>query len=144
MRDVLTLKNGESIPEGFRIWFIQYDDDGNEIGRGVYHKSYVYSGTACNKARELYGDRKHFEYRVCVLNPFEDHYTTGKCEICGEEYDVRVHPSGFTVPSHVTVYRSKSDIFKNDSCVHDFYYECCDSCTNKVKNYIDSLKGETK
>lgn len=124
--------------ERLRIWFIEYDDNGNEIGRGVYYKSYAYYGTAKNIAEKLYGDRKKFKYGIGILSPFEKHYKTVKCWVCGKEYQVEMTSHGYCCNNHFHIH----DARENPGRRGYICASCCGDCIDSIKNHIESLKGE--
>ncbi len=126
----------------FRIWFIEYDEDGNEIGRGVYHKSYAYSGKAYSVARERYGDRKRFKYEIAPRNPWEKYYRDMYCGVCGSMYSApeNVHGLEFADRLWLTRYNEIGYVDRDIS----FSGHVCPDCSEKVHAFIESLRGEDR
>lgn len=121
----------------FRIWFIEYDDDGNEIGRGVYHKSYKYHGTAINVAKKYYGDNKRFKWDVAPSDPFVAHFKESICDICGRTYQEPVSSfNGRGTGGHIWI--SHERIY-GKPIIPSERFDACEECIMKVSEYIKEL-----
>lgn len=118
----------------YKIYFIEYDEAGNEIGRGVFARSYKYSGTAHRKAYEIYGDRKRFKYTVAQRDPWVDYFERCKCDVCNKEYDrPETHYAGDD-GYRIEIRRSK--YFDGTEYGRFMPYRICKECFDKIYNYI--------
>ena len=133
----------------FKIYFIEYDENGNEIRRDVHHgKIYKYQGTAWNAARKLYGDSKRYEFYICERAPWEEYSHEAVCELCGEHYAMREHMHGYDCGQRVYIsdHRHHADFYtRNDSRRYDRprrsdTYDVCPACYEKITNFINGLK----
>ena len=136
----------------YKIYYIQYDEDGNEIDRGVYHKEYKTFGMACNIARKNYGG--HQAHRIGVdgrplpffegqkyawivnwRDPFVEYHVEAKCDYCGKQYNRPQNYAGFDRGIHLELcdrakgYRHKDNLLGT----------LCPECAEKIKNFVKSL-----
>ena len=118
-----------------KIWYIEYDEDGNEIGRGVYNREYVRYGMARRVAHERYGDRKRYKYRIAPRDPWMNYNAILTCEVCGSEFVVEETLHGYSVRNSISIGAGNT----LDNYTHDDFTACPD-CIKKVRKYIDILK----
>ena len=123
----------------YRIWFIQYDENGNEIGRGVSVKEYVYYGMAQRAARTMYGGDKRIWYMVAQLDPWTEHYIECFCDICGYKYKKQVDSVFGMARGHIV--SNVDQTLKNRRRMRD-YHEVCMECFDKVSKFVDKLKAK--
>ena len=127
--------------EPLKIWYKHFDESGNEIGRGVYHKEYKTYGHACNMAKKMYGSKsqtpKTFEWAVCSRDPWINYYKEETCDICGKTFTIPESPNGITRPDHI-IARKYNDESRIDWDVSKRYVTCPD-CMSSVINHISSL-----
>jgi hypothetical protein len=124
----------------WRIWFEQYDDSGNLIGSGVYHKGYVYWGTAMNMADKLYGDKPNFDYKVATRNPWVEYTCQVTCGVCGKEYTTEEScDGGYPLTNYIDM-RDRSVGLRAGH--HN--YKPCPTCMALIKGFIENLKGEVE
>lgn len=115
----------------YRIWFKEYDEEGNEIGTGVFARSYKNYGNARRKKQEYYGDRKKYKAIVAKRNPFVDYHVEERCDICGGIYQRPVDADGHDQGNYL--YLKYSD--ENDGVIRIYRYICTD-CTNEIANFV--------
>lgn len=123
----------------FKIWFIQYDDDGNEIGRGVSTKEYVNWGTANHVARKRYDDMENIKYVIAQRDPWQEYYKECFCDICGYKYKRPESPVFGTDWGCVI---SRLDRCVNDRIPRHDYRKVCMECFDKIDKFIDDMKGK--
>lgn len=129
----------------FKIWYQTYDENGNVTGTGVYHKEYVYWGTAHNVARKQFGDMKNsglnIRWVIARLNPFVEHFADVVCELCGKTYTIPVDDDGHKRSKHGIHMYSRGAIppKKEHHRIYTQGYETCSDCIVKIKNFVDSL-----
>ena len=97
------------VNQKYKIYFIQYDDDGNEIGRGVFHREYVYMSRALTRAREYYGDRKRYTYVIAKRNPWDEYEGTYECCVCGKEFTAKQDSNGLYLGSRIYIHEMTND-----------------------------------
>lgn len=122
-------------PKPFKIWFEQFDENGNKIGEGVYHKEYISDDRAHKTAEKVYGDRKGIKYKVARLNPFVEHTERKVCSVCAKAHDVEVEP----VIEHV-ISNTISLSCRNPRRSYECYRHVCPECMNKIIKSIEKLK----
>ena len=131
----MRLYDKELVKERFKIWFIQYDEDGNEIGRGVHAHDYAYRGRAFTNAREYFGDRKKCKYVVAQRDPWKTYSRKVHCDICGRMYDCPENVHGALDNQYVHL---RKGVGRGMAPL----YVSCPDCTQKVADFIDSIRGE--
>lgn len=139
-----------------RIYYVELDEQGNEVGRGVHPKKYLYHGVACRTAEKLYGDRSRYVYEINWRDPFKVYYKTCQCDACGRTYEQITNPYGGECGSCLYIRKSYIPGTKLDRR-NKYYYQkqakeyeerrkntnhICDDCYEKIHNFIDSLKEE--
>lgn len=87
----------------YKIYFIQYDDDGKEIGRGVYHREYVYMSRALTIAREYYGDRNRYTYKIAKRNPWMEYTGIYECCVCRKEFTAKQNANGIYLGTRISI-----------------------------------------
>ena len=131
----------------WKIWYRQYDENGNQISSGVYCRDYVNYGSAIRAARKAYGDRQDIEYTIAIRYPWKEYTCDAVCEICGSGYSMLETNEGYpvyerinicglyeTVPvTPVGVLYPKPNLTKG--------YMACPECITRVYNFIESLKA---
>lgn len=122
--------------ETYKIYYRQYDEDGNEIGRGAHTKEYKTYGWAAREARLRFGDKgPYFKYRIGVRDPLERYSSTVTCNICGSQYSIEETYSGVALNSYIFI----RDRGLKGPEGRNMYYPCPE-CIEKVRNYINILK----
>ena len=133
----------------FKIYFIEYDKDGNEIRRGVHPgKEYRYMGNAWNAARKYYNDSQRFEIHICERTPWKIHTREVTCDLCGEQYTMKESRYGYGCGQSVYLsdYRHHADFYtRNDIRRYNRprrsdTYDICPTCYEKITNFINGLK----
>ena len=120
----------------YKIWYKQFDESGNEIGRGVYHKEYEYLGHASRYAREMYGKRKDIEYVVAWRDPWIDYHKIVHCDICGTVYNRPVCHEGWDKGDTVMLGNRTGSYSLGDG-VHR--YLICPGCASRVNDFVRDL-----
>jgi hypothetical protein len=127
----------------YKVWYKEYDENGNEIGEGVSTKEYKTYGHANNYAYKHYGDHKRFKYVVAFRNPFKEYTTTEPCGICGCDVVMKEHHYGQKFRNnHITISKIATSAKKVEGGNRRVYrsFTCCDDCFNKLMEFI----GEDK
>lgn len=115
-----------------KIYYKEFDSEGNEISSGVDDKEYINYGSAINRARKLYGDRKRFKFEVAWRDPWIEYTVPSTCACCGKNYERPVTHMGYDRSSYVSLIdRSKPREY--------FHGYICQDCYEKIKNFINSL-----
>lgn len=117
-----------------KIYYKEFDSEGNEISSGVDDKEYSNYGSAIRRARKLYGDRKRFKFEVAWRDPWIDYTVPSTCKCCGKNYERPVTHMGRDRSSYVSLIDCRK------TCEHFHGYICSD-CYEKIKNFINSLSG---
>lgn len=125
----------------FKIYYIEYDENGQEIGRGVYPKEYKDLGWAYNIARKHYGDRNRFKYSVAQRDPWVEYSRKSVCPICGKTYDRPESVNGNDRGMYIS-FRNRGKIACTDP--ENATLLTCPECFEKVHNYVDSLIVRTE
>lgn len=134
-----------------KIYYIQYDDEGNEIGRGVYHKGYKNLGNALRMGRKLYGpceilsggqfmpklNGQHYRWTVNWRDPWTEYHKESTCGCCGKTYDRPESASGFDRGWYVNV-EDRNDYYSR------LFKSICYECADKILDFVESLKEESK
>lgn len=124
--------NREVVGMPYRIWFRQFDDNGEMIGEGVYNKSYKCYGHAWNAAKKQYGDMDNISYRIGKQNPWVEHCEKVPCGLCGETFDVLVTSEGYGHTAHVSLGSYKQD--------RPIGADICPDCHDSIAGFIQSLR----
>ena len=117
-----------------KIWYREFDDNGNVIDSGTYHKEYEYYGNALRVAHKVYGTKKHVIYKVAMLDPFAEHFTEDTCDICGKTYNTHLTENGFVRHDHGIHMHSRGAIPPTE--FHTRYsqgYCTCPDCIIKIE-----------
>lgn len=131
--------NVDNLP--FKIWYKKFDDRGNEVASGVYHKEYKNYGSALNRARLEYGyDSLHqdgskatgFIARVCWRDPWVEYSREVECDICKKHYDCPENIDGILRPK--TIYCSDRMASRRHK-----EFMLCPECYDKITNFINGL-----
>ena len=124
----------------YRIWFKEYDENGNEIGTGVFARSYKNYGNARHKKQEYYGDSKRYKAIVAKRNPFENYYVEDHCDICGGIYQRPVDADGRDQGNDLYLkYRDE-----NDGVIRIHRY-ICEDCASEIANFaLQRLSTDAK
>ena len=125
----------------YRIWYRQYDANGNIIGEGCYHKEYVTYGHAYNRARTLYGDKEGVIFEVAKRNPWADYTCMHVCDLCGYRFNVKENCDGYSFAGSISI---GSIYGKNKEYPYIGIRSICLECRDKVVTFIDSLKKKEK
>lgn len=141
-----------------RIYYVELDEQGNEIGRGVHPKKYLYHGVAHRTAEKLYGDRSRYVYDINFRDPFKVYYEPCQCDACGRTYERIESTYGGKCGSYLHIRKSFMPATKLDMRSKEYYkkraeeydkirnrksgLDICDDCYEKIHNFIDSLKEE--
>ena len=117
----------------FKVYYKEFDSEGNEISSGIDSREYVNYGSAINRARNLYGDRSRFKYEVAWRDPWVEYTVPCICKCCGKTYERPV--------THMDIDRSNyvSLIDRNKPGKY-FHGYICPDCYEKIKCFINSLK----
>ena len=118
----------------FKVYYKEFDSDGNEIASGIDSREYVNYGSAINRARKLYGDRSRFKYEVAWRDPWVDYTENTVCKCCGKSYERPVTHFGYD-NSH-SLYLS--DRRNRRETINWFI---CPDCYEKIKQFINSLNA---
>lgn len=110
----------------FKIYYIKFDEIGNEIDRGVHPKEYKNRGCAYNAIRKLY-PRPEYEARIGFLNPFEEHFERVVCDCCGQEYDRELNSFGADKGHKVIFYALGS---------RGLHFKVCPKCAVDICKFI--------
>lgn len=131
----------------WHIWYTQYDDEGHEIGSGVYHKEYVNWGNACRVAEKMYADKPNMSYVVAMRNPWTVYTRVEKCDICGKEYTAYETNEGWPVRNRIDItWKGKPEICNSGGftrfprCAGE-YYKPCPACLTLVRGFIETIKA---
>lgn len=126
----------------YKVYYIEYDEDRNEIARGVDSKEYINYGNALNRARKLgYTDRNRYDYEVAWRDPWVEYSVNRKCEICGWGYRSPITHEGYGLDPRVHL----CDFDENGRARNKHNYRhVCPVCYGKITKFIDKLKGGQK
>lgn len=118
----------------FKIWYKEYDENGNEIGEGVSVKEYKTFGHAANFGAKHFGDRKRFKYKVAFRNPFKKYTAIEPCGICGCDVEIEEHHFGQKIRDNTVIISVRGD--------HRDYrnFTCCEDCLNKLMDLVGEKK----
>lgn len=136
--------------ETLKIYFIEYDKNGNEIRRGVHPvREYKTYGRAWRTADKLYGDRSRFEVYIDTREPWGDYEYGRVCDICKKSYVCKEDSRGLVGETSVELvdlrdrvsfrtYRQQreSEAHYRNSFSH---IHTCPECYEKVKGFIESI-----
>ena len=134
-----------------RIYWREFDEDGNVINRGVDDREYVNAGWAYNRAMKLFGPRysnKRFQYRIAWRDPWEKYTCEVECRVCGQTFvcEESEWTSGRPMDADCVHMYLRSCAMKDltDGARYPKYDGyCCPDCARKIHNFICSLrKGE--
>lgn len=113
-----------------KVYFKEFDSDGNEIRRGVDTREYVKYGSAANRGEKLYGDRTRFEYKIAWRDPWVEYIEPTVCTCCGKSYDRPVTHLGAGKGGSMYLYGYIGG-------------PVCPDCYEKLRGFVDSLmEGE--
>lgn len=122
----------------YKVYYIEYDENRNEIARGVDSREYINWGNAMNRARKLgYTDRKRYDCQIAWRDPWVKYTEKVKCSICGVEYDCPLSHEGYRrdITLHITDHNAPR------GCAHaNSFSHICPECYEKIKTFIDDLK----
>ena len=118
----------------YKVWYKEYDENGNEIGEGVSTKEYKTFGHAYNYGYKHYGDRKRFKYEVAFRNPFKEYTATEPCGICGRDVVMKETHFGARIHDNYVHIHKRKDRTKS------IHFTCCEDCFNKLMEFV----GEDK
>lgn len=124
----------------YKIWYIEFDEDGKEIGRGVHGREYKNYGSAVNMARKRYYDHNRFKWRIAMRDPWVDYTKQHKCEICGWTYERPESVEGYDMGERIRVPALDADDYTTRR--HSDYYRCCPVCSRAVVNFINDIRLE--
>lgn len=120
----------------FKIYYKEFDSNGDEISSGVDDKEYINYGSAINRAIKLYGDRKRFKFEVAWRDPWIEYTVPSTCKCCGKNYERQVTHMGYDRSDYVSL----SDHSKQHKYFNGYI---CPDCYEKIKNFINSLSEGT-
>jgi hypothetical protein len=121
-----------------RVWYIELDEDGNEIGRGVDDREYSYPNCAYRRAREVYGDRKRFKYIIAPRDPWIEYSRSMTCGLCGSGYSAPESYAGWESSDRLWLYRYGENGYRDKN--KSFSGDICPECADKVAAFIKKLK----
>ena len=126
----------------FKVWTRTFDENGNVVGVGRYHKDYKYILSAQNRARMLC--REGVEAVAGVLNPFETHTKEVECEVCKRHYDMPIDPAyGYENYSSVCLVSRVSPLPPEYRNIEKYTFKkICPSCMNKIEGYLNSISKD--
>lgn len=129
----------------YKIWYQTIDKDGNVTGTGVYHKDYMYLGTASRIARKQFGDVPGIRYRVSIRNPFQKYYRTVECKLCGREFKAEQTASGLDIAANIYASAYGSDERTELRTIRrDVFTYVCPECFKRFTDLIDTIKKEKR
>lgn len=123
----------------WKIYFIKYDKDGNEIERGVDPREYVYYGTAQNSAYKTYPPEEGYKTVVAVRSPWEKYFTEVQCGICKCIHVIEETTYGIPKESDVMVC-DRGDIDELGRWYSKHYRFVCPECLAKIREFISCLE----
>lgn len=127
----------------YKIWYQTIDEDGNVTGTGVYHKDYIYLGTADRIARQIFGGVPGIRYRVSIRNPFQKYYSTVECKLCDREFEAEQTASGFDIAASIFAYDYEPDERTEWRATrHDVFRHVCPECFKRFTDLVDTIKKE--
>lgn len=101
----------EKLP--YKVWWVQYDENNNEIDRGVLPKEYKHYGHAHTYAEKFINTNPGFyTYKIAKRDPYKEYTFEHTCDICGKTherpesragYDLGARISAHAIPSNRTV-----------------------------------------
>lgn len=118
----------------YKVWYKEYDENGNEIGEGVSVKEYETFGHADNFGRKHFGDSKKFKYEVAYRNPFKEYTAIEPCGICGRDIVMKEHHFGTRVRDNHVLITKRKDRTKSRE------FTCCEDCFNKLLDFVGEKK----
>lgn len=116
----------------FKVYYKEFDSEGNEIKSGIDDREYINYGSAVNRARKLYGDRSRFKYEVAWRDPWVEYTVPCVCECCGKTYERPVTHMEYDCSHYVSLI----DRAKPREYFHGYI---CPDCYEKIKRFINSL-----
>lgn len=122
--------------ERYKIFYIEYDENGNEISRGVDDKTYSSRGWAWNRIEKKYGD-KRFHCHIAKRDPFVNYYNDAVCDICGCSYSRPEDDLGCDIGATIAINRRYKKVF-NERYI---YYNVCPKCIDEV---LDTVQFKAK
>lgn len=136
-----------------KIYFIEYDKDGNEIRRGVHpKKEYKTYGRAWKVADELYGDRERYEVYIDTREPWGEYHKECTCDICKKTFVCGVDAKGLIGNIRVdiadyrnyTVFRTRKEMRESEYLRTKTWHSrtVCPECYEKISNFMDSITVE--
>jgi DNA-directed RNA polymerase subunit RPC12/RpoP len=147
MRIVYNESTGKVSTFRYKIWFRTLDENGEVIGEGVYHKSYVHYGNAYNVATKLYGDKTKFRFYICHRNPWLEYEEPYQCMVCGSKFVAPVTADGD--PLVASIYTSERMWVDNPPPVGNTFRSrgrnfrhVCPDCFRRVFDLIESIQKE--
>ena len=123
--------------EKFKIWYIMYDDDGNEVSRGRYVNEYVYMSRAYTIARKQFGDHKKFRYIVSRRDPWAKYKAELECKVCGKMHLVEESPDGFAKGPHILLYNNAPGTSSGEVA----YGHICPECYEQYVKLTELLRN---
>lgn len=124
-----------------KIFYRAIDEQGNECGPvEVYPKTYAYWGTAFNVANKKI-EREKYRFKIACRNPWEVYHRICVCEICGKDFETIESDSGWAF--NRTIVGSVPPILNPDMSKQRFRHIACPDCYEKVRSFVESLKGES-
>lgn len=120
----------------YRVWYKEYDENGNEIGEGVSPKEYKTYGHANNYGYKHFGDRKRFKFVVAYRNPFVKYTHTEPCGICGRDVEMEETHMGYVLRDNQIIISKRKDYAKYR------HFTCCEDCFNKLMEFVDENKED--
>lgn len=119
----------------YKIWFIEFDENGNEVTRGVYPKEYKNFGNAERIAREKFGykylDNPKYKWEVCHRDPWVTYSHLATCPICGNSYDR---------PENIYGWDRGNNIYLGYGHRKYNSYKPCDDCMDAFDKFIEERK----
>lgn len=124
----------------YKIYFEQFDENGQIIGYGVYHKTYKRYGNACRVAHKRYGDETKFKYWVETRNPWTEYVSEVTCTICGAKYTVPESVGGYRLAGQRIFLTQWTPLIKPRYKGNFPLGDVCSDCFDAVIATINSLK----
>lgn len=130
----------------YKIWFRQYDENGNLIGEGqTYNRTYKRYGNAVNAAINRYDGVPGIEWVICHRNPFVEYTRDLTCPLCGRVHTVKENANGAALTNSVFMHDwgdgpDEKGSYRNTD--HIQLRDLCPECTAKIKNFIEENRRQ--
>ncbi len=136
-----------------KIYFIEYDENGNEIRRGVHPgKEYKTYGRAWRTADKYYSDHDRFEVYIDTREPWGEYTRECTCCICKQTFVCKEDSRHMTCETRIELgdFRHYSEFRTRKQIRESGYFRrktwdtliACPECYEKVKGFIESITLE--